>query len=126
MAHFSAARRSEAADLAHRIGREFVVQQEALICQAVEAVDHLLGVLRAKRGGADRLRLAAREHRSEEHTSELQSLMRNSYAVFCLRRIMENLQRPGHRAGHRRRYPGYTLGDYSTRLQSLMHVPHSD
>src|SRR3546814_3893482 len=25
-----------------------------------------------------------RERRSEEHTSELQSLMRNSYAVFCL------------------------------------------
>src|SRR3546814_5230792 len=25
-----------------------------------------------------------REARSEEHTSELQSLMRNSYAVFCL------------------------------------------
>src|SRR3546814_4923900 len=24
------------------------------------------------------------EHRSEEHTSELQSLMRSSYAVFCL------------------------------------------
>src|SRR3546814_6015349 len=24
------------------------------------------------------------EKRSEEHTSELQSLMRNSYAVFCL------------------------------------------
>src|SRR3546814_9572335 len=24
------------------------------------------------------------EHRSEEHTSELQSLMRNSYAGFCL------------------------------------------
>src|SRR3546814_4951934 len=24
------------------------------------------------------------ERRSEEHTSELQSLMRNSYAVFCL------------------------------------------
>src|SRR3546814_8855625 len=26
----------------------------------------------------------AQEERSEEHTSELQSLMRNSYAVFCL------------------------------------------
>src|SRR3546814_1644046 len=26
----------------------------------------------------------ARSVRSEEHTSELQSLMRNSYAVFCL------------------------------------------
>src|SRR3546814_2675369 len=25
--------------------------------------------------------------RSEEHTSELQSLMRNSYAVFCLQKI---------------------------------------
>src|SRR3546814_5664848 len=25
-----------------------------------------------------------REQRSEEHTSELQSLMRNAYAVFCL------------------------------------------
>src|SRR3546814_7614427 len=25
-------------------------------------------------------------HRSEEHTSELQSLMRNPYAVFCLQK----------------------------------------
>src|SRR3546814_3878361 len=30
--------------------------------------------------------LALREHRSEEHTSELQSLMRISYAVFCLKK----------------------------------------
>src|SRR3546814_8887473 len=29
---------------------------------------------------------AAFEHRSEEHTSELQSLMRTSYAVFCLKK----------------------------------------
>src|SRR3546814_6520025 len=29
-------------------------------------------------------RQARRVKRSEEHTSELQSLMRNSYAVFCL------------------------------------------
>src|SRR3546814_9309130 len=27
-----------------------------------------------------------RPERSEEHTSELQSLMRNSYAVFCLKK----------------------------------------
>src|SRR3546814_6083191 len=26
------------------------------------------------------------QQRSEEHTSELQSLMRNSYAVFCLKK----------------------------------------
>src|SRR3546814_8557799 len=32
-----------------------------------------------------RYRLKRRERRSEEHTSELQSLMRISYAVFCLK-----------------------------------------
>src|SRR3546814_4713074 len=43
-------------------------------------------------GGGDRLREVAleqraRQHaRSEEHTSELQSLMRISYAVFCLKK----------------------------------------
>src|SRR3546814_5522806 len=39
-------------------------------------------------------RLDARDravsHRSEEHTSELQSLMRISYAVFCLKKKTEN------------------------------------
>src|SRR3546814_3924319 len=36
---------------------------------------------------ADAVRLARRiANRSEEHTSELQSLMRNSYAVFCLKK----------------------------------------
>src|SRR3546814_6475498 len=30
--------------------------------------------------------VVARGHRSEEHTSELQSLMRISYAVFCLKK----------------------------------------
>src|SRR3546814_7539925 len=29
-------------------------------------------------------------HRSEEHTSELQSLMRISYAVFCLKKKINN------------------------------------
>src|SRR3546814_4569213 len=31
------------------------------------------------------------EHRSEEHTSELQSLMRISYAVFCLTQKNEHI-----------------------------------
>src|SRR3546814_4744848 len=57
---------------------------------------------RARRGG-DRLRPGARpglgrvaarcggdrERRSEEHTSELQSLMRISYAVFCSKKPTE-------------------------------------
>src|SRR3546814_6066365 len=32
-------------------------------------------------------------HRSEEHTSELQSLMRISYAVFCLKKKKRIIQR---------------------------------
>src|SRR3546814_7840281 len=37
-------------------------------------------------GAAVRQSGRARGERSEEHTSELQSLMRNSYAVFCLKK----------------------------------------
>src|SRR3546814_585837 len=36
------------------------------------------------------------EARSEEHTSELQSLMRISYAVFCLKKTKENNQTRNH------------------------------
>src|SRR3546814_4169057 len=36
------------------------------------------------------LRRQARLPRSEEHTSELQSLMRTSYAVFCLKKKKTN------------------------------------
>src|SRR3546814_4506986 len=35
-------------------------------------------------GGGHYARLYALQFRSEEHTSELQSIMRSSYAVFCL------------------------------------------
>src|SRR3546814_5058867 len=60
-------------------------------------IDNRLHRPRAKRiiGGdetqwaiARRLHAASEEHaeRSEEHTSELQSLMRISYAVFCLKK----------------------------------------
>src|SRR3546814_6446427 len=35
---------------------------------------------------ADRVLDALKAYRSEEHTSELQSLMRTSYAVFCLKK----------------------------------------
>src|SRR3546814_2265882 len=34
------------------------------------------------------------ELRSEEHTSELQSLMRISYAVFCLKKTKKNDYKP--------------------------------
>src|SRR3546814_1939415 len=38
------------------------------------------------RGRAAQPRMLARVMRSEEHTSELQSLMRKSYAVYCLQK----------------------------------------
>src|SRR3546814_9808078 len=47
--------------------------------QAVENVESV----RAKFSGGD---LQNVPYRSEEHTSELQSLMRLSYAVFCLKK----------------------------------------
>src|SRR3546814_2487548 len=44
------------------------------------------GVLRVARAGA----FSETAFRSEEHTSELQSLMRISSAVFCLKKINQN------------------------------------
>src|SRR3546814_8448477 len=40
----------------------------------------------ARNRAASRFDLACRDTRSEKHTSELQSLMRISYAVFCLKK----------------------------------------
>src|SRR3546814_9021909 len=42
--------------------------------------------LRPLAGKALRGLIEERQMRSEEHTSELQSLMRSSYAVFCLKK----------------------------------------
>src|SRR3546814_3931048 len=41
---------------------------------------------RSARASASPARARASRDRSEEHTSELQSLMRISYAVFCLKK----------------------------------------
>src|SRR3546814_9412010 len=54
--------------------------------------------------------------RSEEHTSELQSLMRISYAVFCLKhKKRQKIKR------HKRRTHKLTLRHISTTTQKLMH-----
>src|SRR3546814_7240643 len=50
-----------------------------------EVADHTLALMLALRRGVDQGAVRARQ-RSEEHTSELQSLMRISYAVFCLKK----------------------------------------
>src|SRR3546814_1923172 len=47
---------------------------------------------RAKQGSPELAIALESRIRSEEHTSELQSLMRISYAVFCLKKKTELLQ----------------------------------
>src|SRR3546814_9910174 len=47
---------------------------------------HLLAIERIRRLPSDYMHAALVKLRSEEHTSELQSIMRNSYAVFCLKK----------------------------------------
>src|SRR3546814_3728026 len=66
--------------------------------QRIAATDHAFGGQADQRIGALHLLqrvdkaieqgaiTGRRVQRSEEHTSELQSLMRNSYAVFCLKK----------------------------------------
>src|SRR3546814_4192867 len=46
----------------------------------------------------------ARRDRSEEHTSELQSLMRISYAVFCLKKKKTTHKRPRSLTGFARHH----------------------
>src|SRR3546814_3116001 len=59
----------------------------AIIAKTVFGVIGVIGMAGAIRLGDLRIILRALiDIRSEEHTSELPSLMRNSYAVFCLKK----------------------------------------
>src|SRR3546814_5315888 len=85
----------------HRHRREPLVRRDLRpTARAVEISDPALAFQPAlgarpsaqpRRGAAQKTRRKGRgdvhlDHRSEEHTSELQSLMRISYAVFCLKK----------------------------------------
>src|SRR3546814_6248904 len=84
-------------DLLHLAELPFA--REVQISQAISRTlkrEQLLQDLRAQAGvaRAAMMHQAARHRiawRSEEHTSELQSLMRISYAVFCLKNKTKNL-----------------------------------
>src|SRR3546814_5460759 len=66
------------AHLHHFLGRHQHVAETILHAGTRDAV--------AQRLGHGLLETRVGVHRSEEHTSELQSLMRSSYAVFCLKK----------------------------------------
>src|SRR3546814_9064676 len=67
------------------------VVQEAVTSRAAVGGSALVATTKAPSVMAPRMMSARSSGRSEEHTSELQSLMRNSYAVFCLKK-KKNIQ----------------------------------
>src|SRR3546814_8439324 len=96
--HAARDRQPDAAFL-HRLACAIQLDQRELPPAAVAEAEPLVG--RPRRPAVDGRTLVERiakaerprrpapgaeEIRSEEHTSELQSLMRNSYAVFCLKK----------------------------------------
>src|SRR3546814_3067692 len=68
-------------DDGHRLGRHELVEADGVVHHELTGVglDH-----QAQIGDGPAV------DRSEEHTSELQSLMRTSYAVFCLKKKKNN------------------------------------
>src|SRR3546814_1119453 len=66
-----------------RIFRPDVIDEVAFIAKEADVVSSVMD---------DKLGVTVQEikNRSEEHTSELQSLMRISYAVFCLKKKNNN------------------------------------
>src|SRR3546814_9760654 len=75
-----------AVHLVAELGLFLIMPQDGLGLAAVEQADGAAredAAITLQIGRPSRVRHLVR-HRSEEHTSELQSLMRNSYAVFCL------------------------------------------
>src|SRR3546814_3991757 len=72
----------------------WLTQNSSIICCARPIVSvHCCKVGRSMAGTS----AASCIFRSEEHTSELQSLMRISYAVFCLKKKKQTQTRHNHR-----------------------------
>src|SRR3546814_1415062 len=76
-------------ELTDRLRRQFLDTGAALGAEQQRALFAVTGLYERLvwlvRNYTRTMRFATAPHRSEEHTSELQSLMRISYAVFCLK-----------------------------------------
>src|SRR3546814_5558144 len=60
------------------------IERRTIACSKTHTYTHTISAHKAEQ--LSKLQFPATFHRSEEHTSELQSLMRISYAVFCLKK----------------------------------------
>src|SRR3546814_584076 len=76
----------DCADMHKGVRLAIVADEEAKALHRVEELDRPGSLVSRQlaRGGSPAI--GHFDHRSEEHTSELQSLMRISYAVFCLKK----------------------------------------
>src|SRR3546814_3011167 len=73
-----AAGSDDALPLLEQVGQDaFITHRQRL---------HAIGKREIDLQAISALDAAGRDERSEEHTSELQSLLRSSYAVFCLKK----------------------------------------
>src|SRR3546814_20458345 len=78
------------------LGRRRGCRRRAALPAALAAAPSHAAAASGRSAGARHTARSAPAERSEEHTSELQSLMRISYAVFCLKKktIYKNQQIP--------------------------------
>src|SRR3546814_2263439 len=70
----------DVARILHHVGEQLAEQAGIHLVDFLVAMPHVDGTIRIV------IRIGVEHVRSEEHTSELQSLMRISYAVFCLKK----------------------------------------
>src|SRR3546814_4617071 len=85
----------EETEMRVRADHAVLVEQSQLALGLEHALDyeHHIGAPRVIFVEDERGRGLQRPGRSEEHTSELQSLMRISYAVFCLKKTTQQYKR---------------------------------
>src|SRR3546814_1820800 len=69
-----------------RLGRELAGGDPAALCATIDTLVASGLLTRFEAGSETIYSIDPAKHRSEEHTSDLQSLVRISYAVFCLKK----------------------------------------
>src|SRR3546814_3893656 len=87
-------------DTCRLLPSRFADAEDSVLAPLADSPDHLADLFALDNATNQRL-AAERGLRSEEHTSELQSLMRISYAVFCLKKkkpTIHNKLTPPHHA----------------------------